>query len=347
MSRTLLAAAAIGIGGYLAYRSVQSRYRFRDRHVVVTGGSRGLGLVLARRLARLGARLTICSRDANELARAEADLREFGSPVVAIECDVTDRERVREFLAVARRANGPVDVLVNNAGAICVGPAEEMTPADFEQSLRTHFWAPLYTTLEVLPEMTARRAGRIVNVASVGGKLAFPHLLPYSTGKFALVGFSTGLRAEVARHGVVVTTVCPGPLRTGCHLNAEFKGRTREEYRWFAANSAAPGWSTSAESAARSILAACSRGDAEVVIGLPAKTAVLAYALCPNLTADALACLNRWVLPEPGGTGRDANRGRDNYSALPTWVTTLADRAAARNNELHAAALPSPLPAES
>lgn len=347
MSRTLLAAAALGVGGYLAYRAAQPRYRFRDRHVVVTGGSRGLGLVLARHLMRLGARLTICSRDADELARAEAELREFGRPVVAIECDVTDRERVREFLAVARRSNGPVDVLVNNAGTIRVGPAEEMTPADFEQSLRTHFWGPLYTTLEVLPEMTARRAGRIVNVASIGGKVAFPHLLPYSTGKFALVGFSTGLRAEVARYGVAVTTVCPGPLRTGCHLNAEFKGRHREEYRWFAANSAVPGWSTSAESAAQSILAACSRGDAEVVIGLPAKAAVAAHALCPNLTADVLACLNRRVLPAPGGPGPEVTRGRDNRAALPAWVTTLADRAAARNNELHAAAVPPPLPADS
>lgn len=345
MSRTLLA-AAFGVGGYLAYRALKPRYDFRGKHVVITGGSRGLGLVMARQFAMCRAKLTICSRDGNELDRAEAELKEFGVPVVAVECDVTDRDRVREFLAVARRSNGPVDVLVNNAGVIRVGPVEEMTPTDFEQSLQTHFWAALYTTLEVLPEMKARRAGRIVNIASIGGKIAVPHLMPYSVGKFALVGFSSGLRNEFARHGIVVTTVCPGLMRTGSHLNAEFKGRHEEEYRWFAVGNAVPGLSTSAESAARSIIAACSRGDAELVIGLPAKAAVAAHALCPNLTADVMACVNRWMLPEPGGAGPDVSRGRDNRAAVPGWITTLTDRAAARNNELHAAIVPPPLPVE-
>ena len=92
-------------------------------------------------------------------------------------------------------------MLINNAGVIRVGPVEEMREEDFEQSLQTHFWGPLYTTLEVLPEMKARGRGRIVNIASFGGKVAVPHLLPYSVGKFALVGFSDGLRAEVANTG--------------------------------------------------------------------------------------------------------------------------------------------------
>ncbi|HEY1187856.1 MAG TPA: SDR family oxidoreductase, partial [Gemmata sp.] len=222
MNRGLLL-TALGVGGYLTYRALKPRYDFRNRHVLITGGSRGLGLVLARQLAGSGARLSICSRDASELSRALGELEGAGARVAAIECDVTDRDRVRELVAVARQRNGPIDVLINNAGVIRVGPAETMRAEDYEQSLQTHFWAPLYTTLEVLPEMKARRSGRIVNVASVGGKVAVPHLLPYSAGKFALVGFSDGLRAEVARHGIVVTTACPGLMRTGSHLNAEFK----------------------------------------------------------------------------------------------------------------------------
>ena len=177
MNRALLAAAA-GVGGYLAYRALRPRYDFRDKHVMITGGSRGLGLVLARQLAARGARLSICSRDPSELVRAVGDLTARGANVVAVECDVTDRGRVREFVAIARQKNGPVDVLVNNAGMIRVGPVEEMREEDFEASLRTHFWAALYTTLEVVPDMKARGAGRIVNVASIGGKIAVPHLLP-------------------------------------------------------------------------------------------------------------------------------------------------------------------------
>ncbi len=342
MNRTLLL-AALGAGGYLAYRALMPRYDFRDKHVVVTGGSRGLGLVLARQLGAAGARLSVCSRDPNELARALDDLTARGVRATAVECDVTDRGRVREFFAHARRQNGPIDVLVNNAGVIRVGPAELMGEDDFEQSLKTHFWAAFNTCTEALPEMKARRAGRIVNVASVGGKVAVPHLLPYSTGKFALVGYSNGLRAEVAADGVVVTTVSPGLLRTGSHLNAEFKGRHDEEYVWFALGNGMPGLSMNAESAAGKILASCARGEGELVLGLPAKLAVAAQALAPNLTADALALVNRLLLPETGGDRSAVTRGRDSRGKLKPVFTHLSDRAAAANNELHAAAVPPPL----
>jgi NAD(P)-dependent dehydrogenase (short-subunit alcohol dehydrogenase family) len=335
MNRTWML-AAVGVGGYLAYRAALPRYDFRGKHAVVTGGSRGLGLVLARQLAAGGARLTICSRDANELARAEDELQAAGATVTAVECDVTDRERVREFFAVARQANGPVDVLINNAGVIRVGPADLMVEGDFEQSLRTHFWAAFYACQEVLPEMKRRRSGRIVNVASVGGKVAVPHLLAYSTGKFALVGYSNGLRGEVARDGVSVTTVSPGLMRTGSHLNAQFKGRQAEEYAWFALGNGLPGLSMSAEGAARAILDACARGDGELVLGLPAKLAVAAQALAPNLTGDILKIVDRLLLPETGGGPRAVALGRQSRGKLPKVFTTLTDSAAARNNEVHA-----------
>ncbi|MCI0705341.1 MAG: SDR family oxidoreductase [Planctomycetia bacterium] len=343
MNRTLLL-GALGVGGYLMYRALKPRYDFHNKHVVITGGSRGLGLVLARQLADAGARLSICSRDANELARAVGDLAARGARVVAIECDVTERDRVREFIAVARQRNGPLDVLVNNAGVIRVGPMEEMLEEDFEQALQTHFWAALYTILEVVPEMKARAAGRIVNISSIGGKIAVPHLLPYTASKFALVGLSEGLRVELARHGIVVTTVCPGLMRTGSHLNAEFKGRHEEEYAWFALGSAIPGFSMSAETAACKILAACARGDAEVVLGLPAKLAVATQGLCPNLMSAIFSCVNRQALPEAGGIGTAVAKGRDSRGQLSDTVTTLTDRAAAQNNELHAADVPPPLP---
>jgi hypothetical protein len=133
-------------------------------------------------------------------------------------------------------------------------------------------------------------------------------------------------------------------MRIGSHLNAEFKGRHEEEYAWFALGGGLPGFSMSAESAARKILAACARGDAEAVLGLPAKLAVAARALCPNFVADALALVNRVLLPEPGGIGTAVARGSESRGALPKVATALTDRAAA-NNELHASAVPPPLPA--
>jgi short-subunit dehydrogenase len=344
MNRALLL-AALGTAGYLAYRALKPRYDFRDKHVLITGGSRGLGLVMARQLADAGARLSVCSRDPSELTRAVDDLHSRGVKVVAVECDVTDRSRVRELVAVARQRNGPVDVLVNNAGVMRVGPLEEMRIEDYEYAMRTHFWANLYASLEVIEEMKARRTGRIINITSIGGKIAVPHMLPYTASKFAEVGLSHGLRVELAKYGIVVTTVCPGLMRTGSHLNAEFKGRHEEEYAWFATGVSMPGFSMNAERAASKILAACARADAEVVLGLPFKLAVAALGIAPNLMDNVLALADRWILPEPGGIGSGVAKGRQSRGKLPEVVTTLNDRAAAENNELHSAGVPPPLPA--
>jgi len=184
-----------------------------------------------------------------------------------------------------------------------------------------------------------------VNISSIGGKIAVPHLLPYTASKFALVGLSHGLRVELARHGIVVTTVCPGLMRTGSILNAEFKGQHEKEYNWFATGGSMPGFSMNAESAGRKVLDACARGDAEVVLGLPFKLAVAALGMFPNLTDSIMALADRWILPDSGGIGTAVAKGRDSRGKLPSVVTTLSDRAAAENNELHAAEIPPPLPA--
>ncbi len=327
---------AAGAGAWLAWRAYRTYfgYDLRDQVVLITGGSRGLGLVLAREASRQGARVAICARDADELARARADLRDRGASVFAIPCDVTNADQVAEMVRAVETHFGRIDVLINNAGVIQVGPVEEMTLADYREAMAAHYWAPLYATLAVLPAMRARRAGRIVNISSIGGKLAVPHLVPYDASKFALVGLSEGLRAELARDGIVVTTVCPGLMRTGSPRNAYFKGQHRAEYVWFSLGDALPLLSISAESAARAILRACKRGDAEIVLTIPSKLAAAFHGLFPGLTADLLGLVNRF-LPGPGGIGTARALGRDSESALsPSPLTALNEWAAAQNNEL-------------
>jgi NAD(P)-dependent dehydrogenase (short-subunit alcohol dehydrogenase family) len=321
----------------LAARAVVRQRRafdLRGKTVLITGGSRGLGLVLARRFAADGANVAICARDVDELGKAREDLARRNASVLTIPCDVTDRAQVERMVDVVDGRLGHIDVLVNNAGVIEVGPLEVMTVADFEEGMRTHFWGPLYATLAVLPEMKRRRDGRIVNISSIGGKISPPHLVPYNASKFALVGLSEGMRAELLKDGVYVTTVCPGLMRTGSPRNATFKGQHRAEYAWFTISDSLPLLSMSAYRAAAQIVRACRYGDAEVVLSLPAKLAVRFHGLFPGLTADFLGLANR-LLPGPGGIGTGRAAGRDSESAAaPSVLTKLSDKAARQNNEM-------------
>lgn len=209
-----------------------------------------------------------------------------------------------------------------------------MTIDDYQDSINTHFWGPYFATTAILPSLRRRRSGRIVNVSSIGGKISVPHLLPYSVGKFALTGFSEGLRSELLKDNIYVTTVCPGLMRTGSPRNAFFKGKNEAEYAWFSISDSLPLIAMSAKRAARQIVNACERGDAEVILSLPAQAAVRFHGLFPGLTSDLLGLVNV-LLPATGGIGTEARSGKESFSTVsPSWVTTLTERAAQENNEI-------------
>ena len=245
--------AAAFVGSRLARGS--HAIDFGGRIVLITGGSRGLGLVMARKLAAQGARLVLIARDERELDRAKRMLEEeYGAQVLAVRCDVRRQADVRAAVAHILDRLGHVDVLINNAGVIQVGPLEHMEHQDFENAMATHFWGPLHLMLELIPSMRRRGFGRIVNISSIGGRIAVPHLAPYAASKFALTGLSDAVRAELAPHGIRVTTVCPGLMRTGSPVNAQVKGQHQAEYAWFAIADSLPGFSISAGHAADQIL---------------------------------------------------------------------------------------------
>src|SRR5689334_9695428 len=168
MNIAKLAAAGAGVFVLKSVWNQLTDFDLNGKTVLITGGSRGLGLVMAREFAREGARLALCARDEAELQQAQTDLEKAGAEVITVPCDVTDKESVAQMI---ERIHGGVDVLVNNAGVIQVGPIEVMTPEDFEQAMKVHFWGPLNTILAVLPGMRARKSGRIVNISSIGGKV--------------------------------------------------------------------------------------------------------------------------------------------------------------------------------
>lgn len=324
------------------------RSRFDGKAAVVTGASRGLGFAVAAQLAERGAKLCIGARDAEALNRAAERLRSRGAQVVTVPGDLTADDAAAELLTAAEERLGPVDVLVNNAGLIQVGPLDTVGEQDFRHAMELMYFAPLRLILAAAPAMRGRGGGTIVNITSIGGRAAPPHLLPYVGAKFALTGLSEGLRAELKRAGVSVTTVVPGLMRTGSHLAAEFRGRTPREYAWFATAAGMPLLSMSAERAAAKVVRAAERRRPDIALGAPAKVVTRVHGLAPATTARAFAAASRlldaWTAKDTqdarnaaahgAGTGPEmgADAARRLDSRVVSKLTTLNDRAARRLN---------------
>lgn len=318
-----------GTAAVLSASRLLPKRRIDGAAVFITGGSRGLGLALALEYARRGAHVAICARDAQALEAAVQRIRECGVRALPISCDIRDAGAVSDALTRAYAELGRLDVLVNNAGTIHVGPFESMTREDYEDSLRTHFWAMYDAVESAIPLFERGGGGRIVNITSIGGKVSVPHLLPYCVGKFAAVGYSEGVRSTLRRKNIIVTTVVPGLMRTGSARNAWFKGQNRKEYAWFALSDALPMFSVGAHSAARSIVDGSLRGDPEVVVSLQAKAAIALEGLAPGLTLRALEIADR-LLPRPGGIGTQMARGHESTSAITESPLTALSKKAER-----------------
>jgi NAD(P)-dependent dehydrogenase (short-subunit alcohol dehydrogenase family) len=300
----------------------------------VSGGARGLGLLMARELARRGASVVIFGRTLDSIGRAEATLRGEGLDVRGRQCDVRDPADVARLVSVIVEETGRLDLLVNNAGVIQVSPIEHARIEDFEASLETHFWGPLYLIRQSLPHLRETR-GRILNIASIGGRIGVPHLASYCVGKFALVGLSETLRAELAKDGILVTTATPGLMRTGSHGQVEIRGQHAREAKWFGAAVATPLTSKNATRAARQIVDACVRGQAHVTPGIQARVAEVMNIVAPELTAELAAVVTR-LLPGPVDAP-EADRGRRSSEVGFGWMSPLLpNRAARRNNEVTA-----------
>jgi NAD(P)-dependent dehydrogenase (short-subunit alcohol dehydrogenase family) len=302
---------------------------FAGKNVVITGGSRGLGFTLATLLLEAGANVMIGGRSRESITAALAAWSAFARSADGVVCDVRDQRDAERLIAAAHERFGPVDVLINNAGIIEVGPFADQTLDDFRAAFDTHLWAPLYTTLAVLPSMRARSSGSIVNVASVGGVVGVPHLAAYCASKFAQVGLTQVLAAELAAEGIAVTSVVPGLMRTGSPGHATFKGRHRAEYAWFTLADSTPLLSVAAPTAARRILRAIRQRETLAVIGSTAQAAKIVNALFPAFTATLLR-VAAVLLPRPGGIETAGRRGDQSRSALTESPLTALNRKAMR-----------------
>ena len=298
------------LAGALLYRQVRRGPEdLAGRVVLITGGSRGLGLALARELAHHGCRLALAARDEARLAQVRDDPRFLSADVAIFPCDLRDEEQIKKLIGDVVSRFGRIDILINNAGIIQVGPAQDMKVEDFREAFDVMFWAPLHATLESLPHFRRQGGGRIVNIASIGGKVSVPHLLPYGCAKFALVGLSEGLHAELARENIHVMTVAPGLMRTGSHLNAEFRGRQNNELTWFGLSGNTPGLSLPAAEAAAQIVEGLRHRKTELILSTPARWLSRAHGVAPAPVVGALRIANQF-LPGPAGEATGKLSGR-------------------------------------
>ncbi len=308
-----LALGHVAFGGLLGATSEAMQPQvFPARVAVVCGGSRGLGRALALELARRGVEVAVCARSPSAVERTVRELEALGVRAYGERCDLRHTEQVEGFLARVTERLGAIDLLVANAATLNVAPIETRSAADFDEAYESIFKTALHPVLGVLPAMRARRAGTIVFITSIGGKIGVPHLAPYSAAKFAQVGFAQALRGEVHKDGVRVLTVIPGLMRTGSPAHVVFKGDPEKEYAWFARGAVAPVLSIDADRAARHIADAVVRQENELVLTLPARVATRLHDVVPSVF-NGLVSLAGALLPAAPATaaeleGKDISR---------------------------------------
>jgi short-subunit dehydrogenase len=262
-------------------------------------------------------------------------LRSRGIEAASFPCDITVEDQLDRLLARVIAHFGTLDILVNDAGLIKVSPLEDLQLRDFEEAMNLMFWAPVNLTLKALSHFQNQGSGSIVNIASLGGRVAIPHLLPYCCAKFALVGFSTGLSSELDSDRIHVLTVTPGLMRTGSYLHASFKGQREKEFSWFSVLGNIPGLTVPAAEAATSIRQALQRGDRVCTISLPAKLLIHSEALLPEATRSVMQMVNSYLLPVSSGakssvSGKNLN---ERFGPLFQALTSLGRTAARSFNQ--------------
>jgi short-subunit dehydrogenase len=253
-------------------------------HILITGATGGIGAELAGQLARRDVRLSFVARDASRLDGLVGAVAGTAYSATAIVADLGDSRAAGDIVAEARRRHGPIDVLVNNAALPGFGHIADLAPADIERVFAVNVLAPVLLARAVVPEMCARGRGQIVNIGSIFGSIGFAGFSAYSSGKFALRGFSEALRRELDGSGVSVTYVAPRYTKTGLNAPAvrslaEATGMAMDE----------------PQDVARQIVAAIERRQAELVIGRAERFFVRINALWPKLVDRGLAKTTRRI----------------------------------------------------
>jgi len=295
----MLGWTAAGMGIFLiAYAVVKelTRFNLAGKVVLITGGSRGFGFVLAQHLARRGAKLALCARSADDLELARQALDAGGTEVITMTADVTKNEEVKAMIRDIIKHYRTIDVLVNNASMIQVDPQHLREQEAYQLAMQTNFWAQLYTMQAVIPYFAGHGGGRIVNITSIGGKIAVPNLPPYTSGKLS-IGLSEGMHTALKKHNIHVTTVIPNVIRTDSPVYHGDDGDRKKENTWLKHAELNPILLEDADKAAERIIQAMEYGEPEVNLSLNGKIATLIKGIAPGWITILMSIAHK-LLPE-------------------------------------------------
>ncbi len=326
--------AVLGVAAIAAAKAIYSeitKYDLREKVVLITGGSRGLGLAMARELGKTGCRLVICARNPEQLEKAREELAADGIEVITIQADLTVQNEAKSAVEAAVNRFGQLDVVINNAGVMIVGPENTMDIDDFKKVVDANLWSALYMIKAAIPQFKKQGEGRIVNICSIGGKIAVPHMLPYSVSKFAMVGLSEGIGAELKKDNIHVTTVIPNLMRTGSPRNVSVKGDHAAEYAWFKFSASAPLLSQNADKAAKEIISGLQHRKSHVILTFTAKVAIALQGIMPGTVSSVMEIANRYL---PDSDNKMTKTGAESESELSQGIVAeRSDEAAIKYNE--------------
>ena len=196
---------------------------FKNKVVLITGASSGIGKESAIEFAKLGANIILVSRSMDKLEQVANELKKFNVITLICQCDVSDKNQVKEMSKIVLEKFNLVDVLVNNAGFAIYGSVSELSIDEIESQMETNYFGMIYCIKNFLPSMLEKKSGHIVNVASVAASFGLPGISSYCASKFAMLGFSEGLKHELKNSGVGITVVSPIMVRTNFFEHPSFQ----------------------------------------------------------------------------------------------------------------------------
>ena len=196
---------------------------FKDKVVLITGASSGIGKESAIEFAKLGANIVLVARRKEKLEQVADELKKFNVTILTCQCDVSNKDQVKEMSKTVLEEFDSVDILVNNAGFAIYGSVSDLTIDEIESQMETNYFGMIYCIKNFLPSMLDKKSGHIVNVASVAASFGLPGIASYCASKFAMLGFSEGLKHELKNTGVGITVVSPIMVRTNFFEHPSFE----------------------------------------------------------------------------------------------------------------------------